>query len=199
MSRRRKDGRTQKTREQARKIIVLGEGKSEKVYFESLGRKLGIGIRGMAMGKTGIDAFITKVRGSILVGEIDLLKGDRVVFVMDDDGRFKDHEVKKMQRKCDESGYPLYMSNPSFELWLYLHHKPCGRCSDQKRMEDDLRNLLGKYEKSEGIVFDLDMVNKAIVNAEKLPDQSERTPVGCHLHNPSTTIHVLVSELMNIR
>ena len=48
-------------------------------------------------------------------------------------------------------------------------------------------------------LIDLDMVNKAIVNAEKLLDQSERTPVGCHLHNPSTTIHVLVSELMNIR
>ncbi len=185
MNNKRRDRRTQKTREQRRKVIILGDGKSEMLYFNSLSKLFHLRIKSIPMGKTGIDSFLKKVRGSATVGDINLLNGDVVVFVMDDDGRFDDLQVKTMTERCERDNCLLFLSNPSFELWLYLHYKSYTKPSNQTEMEYALKELLNGYEKSDGIIFDEEDVRRAIVNAERLLKME-----NAHPYNAIATIRV---------
>lgn len=62
-------------------------------------------------------------------------------------------------------------------------------------MEAALRELLGEYRKSDGIVFEPDDVDRAIANAKSLLG-GDCTALDCHRRNPRTILHRLVSELM---
>ena len=178
-------------------VLVMGDGESEKAYFERLSDLCNsVGIKAYATAKTGPDVLIRKTREYVRKHNLDPFDGDLVAIVMDLDDRFSESQIADMDRRCVELGFSLFLSNPSFEVWLLSHFRQLTHpYTPSELMEDMDRELDGGYTKSRGFEIDDGMIDRAIVNARKLLPDEECTPVGSFRRNPSTMVHSLVETI----
>lgn len=96
-------------------------------------------------------------------------------------------DLQVVYQACQQEGYCLAASNPSFELWLLLHQANPRTPSTVSQCETELSRLLGKpYDKSN---YDprrlLPEVDSAIAHAQRLhTDPAEPWPqqVGTHVY-----------------
>ncbi len=175
----------------------MGDGVSEKRYFEDLRDNLGIGgIKPIALGETGLRNIIRKCRGYVNSGEISISAGDRIAIVTDEDGRYTESELRGYAEQCRENGYELYMSNISFEVWLASHFKRLSRPYTQEELERELSDILGRrYRKGEFANIDRGMVERAIETSDSyLEDVSDC--IECLARDPSTMVGALMKELI---
>lgn len=88
-------------------------------------------------------------------------------------------------------------SNEAFELWFLLHFVYCNTATHRADFARRLSNYLaGKYTKNSAAMYNLlrPHVDTAIQNAERLAAQY--SPSNPATDNPSTTVHLLVKELL---
>ncbi len=191
----------EKPRRQSAMVLIMGDGDSEKRYFERLSDLCGtVSIKMYATGKNGLDTILRKTGEHVSEHRIDPSEGDIVAIVMDLDGRFSESEVLEMERRCGELGYRLFVSNPCFETWLLCHFRiPIHPCDQNGAVEELEGELGGRYVKSRGFDIDDGMVDKALTNAGKLFRNAGCSPTECHRHNPSTTVHVLVDAIRDMK
>lgn len=182
---------------QSRMVLIMGDGESERVYFERLSDLcVSVGIKACATAKTGPDVLIRKTREYAKKHNLDPLNGDIVAIVMDLDGRFTKEQICDMDERCKELGYRLFISNPSFESWLLCHFRlPTHPYTPAELVEDLDRELDGAYSKSKGFDISDKMVDKAVGNARKLLSDEACTSDGCYRCNPSTMVHTLVEDI----
>ena len=181
-------------------ILIVGDGKSERRYFEQL-RDSGTIIKVISRdtNETGIDNTIAKAHGYVSDYKLDLRR-DRVAIVTDLDYRYDLEGVKTMVRKCDAECYELYLSNPCFEVWLVLHYKKQTKAMDPDQLCDLLTKLSGKeYRKSMGIQWSIQMQETAIDNANRLAGGKPLTAERCLETDPSTMVHILVESIKKHR
>lgn len=178
-------------------VLMVGDGESEGAYFERLSYLCrSAGIRTWSMGKNGPGVIIRKVSEYARREGIDPRKGDLVAIVMDLDDRFTLDEVRHMDAECAKRGYRLFLSNPSFEVWLLSHFRlPTHLYTPAELVEDMKRELGGRYEKARGFDFDDSMVDRALTNAGRLLPDDECDVEGCYGRNPSTMVHKLVEAI----
>lgn len=203
MSRDRRETRRQSEipRRQSQMVLVMGDGDSEKRYFERLSDLCGaVGIRAYATGKNGIGTILRKTKEHVREHGIDPEEGDVVAIVMDLDDRFTEPEIQDMERTCEELGYRLFVSNPCFETWLLCHFRlPTHPFDQNEAVEEVKRELGGRYVKSEGFGIDDMMVDKALVNARRLLPSQGSSATSCHRKNPSTMVHALVGQIRDMK
>jgi hypothetical protein len=88
-------------------------------------------------------------------------------------------------------------SNEAFELWYVLHFEFLNTGIPRDDYIKKMTKLLGKkYQKNSDTIYD-ELINKqatAIRNAEKLLASYNYSTPG--QDNPSTTVHLLVKELI---
>lgn len=187
-------------RRQNKVILVIGDGESEKVYFERLSDICGpVTIKSVTAKVNGIKKIIKKTESIAKQYDISPDRGDIIAIVMDLDFRYRLEDIMEMEEECVSKGFGLFISNPCLEVWLLSHFRPLTHPYDQKEILADLEKQLGKqYSKSSGIVIDDMMVDRAIKNAEKLLPESDCNPAGCFQRNPSTMIHLLVKLIRNM-
>lgn len=178
-------------------VLMVGDGESEGAYFDRLSYLCkSAGIRTWSMGKNGPNVIIRKVSEYAKREGVDPRKGDLVAIVMDLDGRFTLDEVVRMDAECKKRGYSLFLSNPSFEVWLLSHYQLPSHPYTPAELVDDMKHKLGgRYDKARGFDFDDAMVDKAVKNARKLLPDDECNVEGCYKHNPSTMVHTLVETI----
>ncbi len=178
-------------------VLVVGDGETEKRYFDRLSDLCeSVGIKAYASAKTGPDVLLRKTSEYAWRQGADPRNGDLVAIVMDLDGWFNMCEIEEMDRRCQILGYQLFLSNPSFEVWLCCHFGiPTHPCTQSEAVDDLRARLGGSYSKPMGFAIDDDMVDTAIVNARRLLPDNECTPVGCYKRNPSTMVHSLVEAI----
>lgn len=177
-------------------ILIVGDGKSEKRYFEQL-RGCGTIVRVISRdtNETGIDNTIKKAHGYVSDNKLNLKK-DRVAIVTDLDYRYNLEEVRAMVKRCDAEGYELYLSNPCFEVWLVLHYMIPTTSMNPDELCGLLTRLSGKnYEKSKGIPWNVRMLETAIGNAHRMVDGVPFTAERCLKTDPSTMVHILVESM----
>lgn len=151
------------------------------------------------MGKTGPNVLVRKTEGLVRRHDMDPFGDDMVAIVMDLDERFDDGQIEKMNRTCRDKGYRLFISNPSFEIWLLCHFiLPSHPYSQDELMEDMRIQTRNGYERGHGLDIDNAMVNRAIVNARKLLPEDGPDPMACFRHNPSTMAYSLVESIKNM-
>jgi hypothetical protein len=95
-----------------------------------------------------------------------------------------------------KGGIEVAYSNASFELWYILHFEFLNTGISQSDYEKKLTQNLGhKYQKNSDTIYDeiLEFQPTAIRNAERL--LAQYSPINPEQNNPSTTVHLLVSEL----
>ncbi len=180
-------------------VIIATEGtKTEKQYFESdLFRSSRVQVKVLETvdGRSAPNHVLGRLKD--FAKETNLQPDDQLWLVVDKD-RWEDRLLRNIsgqairRRKVKAQ---LAVSNPCFELWLYLHTEQWrSRVVSCREMEQALRGLLGEYNKSNlKIEFYSDRVETAVENAIKI----DTNPTGWP-GNPGTHVYRVVNAIREI-
>lgn len=188
---------SQPTRSVHPRILILCEGQTEEVYFNSLKKEFR---------HTGVEIPRSKFNtAKQLVGQaIEMQKKakreenpyDDVFVVVDHDPQAKLHESFDQARQANIT---LIYSNPCFELWYLLHFIPYStaafnHCDDVNKQ---LRRHIPDYHKGRDYSSILNSNrNTAIQNAEKMSVSWERHGDGrIYDYNPYCCVFLVVKRL----
>ncbi len=178
-------------------VFIIGDGLTERRYFERLSRLCEMAnIRPIAIEANGPEKIIKRTESMLAHYSVSPRNGDLVAIVMDLDERYSRDEIMRMDAECAKRGYRLFISNPSFEVWLLCHFRLPTHQYDQHDILTDLeRELRGPYKKSSGFDIDDQMVERAVNNASRLLPLDNCNTGECYDRNPSTMVHSLVDSI----
>lgn len=94
----------------------------------------------------------------------------------------------------------LVISNPCFELWLYLHHQYCDTAfTDGKSMKAHLKKWWSEYEKNAGKFSALDELRgTATKNAKRLRKNPHTKLPSDPVPRPYTDVDILIAHIETI-
>lgn len=171
----RKDGQFRDTR----LFVIASEGKeTERAYFEALeaGQKR-IRFQVLAADERNLSAPKHVVaRVVVYLEENDINSDDEVWLVLDTD-RWSTSQLREVEQICKENGWNLAISNPCFEIWLYLHYAdlPKEAPTNSKDWKKLVRQVApGPFKSAELI----GQINQAIVRAEALDTDPNNAVTG---------------------
>jgi hypothetical protein len=193
------------TKDTNKVILIVGEGQTEKLYFESF-PVLALTVKAVDLGGQSKLKLIESTE-SIISNSI--IKYDEVWCVFDMDYKQGEKEYSDFDnaiKSGKSKGYNIAYSNDSFELWFYLHFN----FTDQKNHRKFYYKSLGEkwglnYEKNgksynfcQTIYKKLDnngnaSQEKAIKRAEEL--YKSQSHLEYHEQNPVTKVYELVNYL----
>lgn len=186
-------------------ILIVCEGQTEKLYFESF-PVLGLKVEAIDLGGQSKTKLVETTERILESSEFDY---DEIWCVFDMDYKNGETEFADFDNainKAKQLGYKVAYSNDSFELWFYLHYN---RIEAQHLRTFYYEQLSEKwninYERDgKKYAFCLKIYNmlledsdssqeKAIKNAEELYEKQK--DLTYHLQNPVTTVFQLVNVL----
>lgn len=143
----------------ARLFVIACEGeKREKEYFELLGRgsqRLKVKVLGPERGnsKSAPKWVIDRLVNFIDQEGVNIETGDIVWIVIDVDG-WLEKQLYQIAKICKEQQWKFALSNPCFEVWLWMHFAPIdastgSTCKDLKQEIND--RIIGGYKVEEFI------------------------------------------------
>lgn len=186
-------------------ILIVCEGQTEKLYFESfpvLGVKIkAIDLKGQAKLKL--------VESTKEIVENANEEYNVIWCVFDMDVKRGADEFADFDNAISRAllhGYKVAYSNDAFELWFYLHYNLTESQHLRTYYYKELSNRFGINYVKEGKKYDFCLKlygilnndnnssqEKAIERARSLFEQQENLPY--HLQNPNTKVYELVEEL----
>ena len=175
--------------------IVVTEGLSEEIY---LGR-----IRAMFEG-TPIHTInagggdIGKLKRECLKIIHDRERWDMLAVVTDMDEKSVS-DIEKFAEWCKHNNVELYLSNPSFEVFLLMHYQDVKGNMSQSNLEETLgRNIGRRYDKAKGIRLTEDSVREAIRRAERVLPKNSEPVQGVAETRGTTNFHRLLGKISDI-
>jgi hypothetical protein len=189
-----KNKRTQNTRTPYRHYLIYCGGETEKYYFEALKKVLRRGIATVDVFSKGIDP-LRVVENAKKIASNASPSYDEIWVVFDKD-EFKNF-AEAIETATQEGMFCAY-SNESFELWFVLHFEEVNTSRDRYFLEKRMAELLEKtYSKvnpqNYNLLNEKGNEKQAIERATKL--STKYYDKRYNEHNPSTTVHLLVSKL----
>ncbi len=202
---RKKAGRRRSVRRRGTRFLILCEGQTERLYFQSF-RNLGVEILPRDPGGDAEQLLQDAIK---LSGEDDY---DQIWLVFDLDYVPKQgaRQFEKFSRVLDvaeRNGIRTAYSVDAFELWFYLHYAYTEQRHDRKFYFDQLGKRWamnyerdGKKKKFAATIRQLLTDDpdadeqRAIRRAKKLFDKFRNEPVSDR--NPITTVYQLVEEIL---
>lgn len=156
-----------------RLVIIATEGElTEKQYFSLFERKssrLQVKVLETTDGASAPKHVLQRLQQ--FKKDFNLLSGDALWLVVDKD-RWPNEQLSDVARRSQQMKFGLAVSNPCFELWLYLHQSsPPAKMSkmSSRDLGKALSKLLGSYDKANIIPERFEPhVDKAIENAKAL-------------------------------
>ncbi len=160
-----------------RLIVIATEGeKTEKKYFEIFqNHKIQVKMLATEDCKSSPEYIFRRL--DKFYEDFNLDEEDELWLMIDVD-RWKEKELAKVCKGCVQKSYSLAVSNPCFEVWLYLHFTDIVQidfsCKDFKK---ELKQIIGSYNSSnlQGEKF-YENVGVALKRAKKLDKNNERWP-----------------------
>lgn len=171
--------------------VLVMEGASEKIYFDKMSKRSDVTIRSIDC--HGGD--LKKIKHRCEVESSKLRQGDSLCVVMDVDNT-PSSDIRGFISWCGEKNISVYLSNPSFEVFLLMHYTDVSPQYDQHDLEDSISRFLGrKYEKARGITTTDSMVKDAVRRSAKSVSVDGCIADYCLDHPGSTMLHLLVKKL----
>ncbi len=184
-------------------ILIVCEGQTEKLYFESF-PILSLSVKTVELGQSKLQ--LVESTENILKSETY----DEVWCVFDMDIKYDEENCKSdfdnAIKRAKESGYKSAYSNDAFELWFYLHYQYTDQENHRKFYYKQLSIFWDiNYEKNgKEWKFSSKIYNrlendkkasqeKAIKRADKL--YKEQKNLQYHKQNPVTLVYELVKIL----
>lgn len=180
-------------------IIIAAEGEfTEKQYFESsLFRNRRIQVMVLET-ENGHSAPIHVYKRLKEYAQVVNLEPDDQLWLMVDKDRWPDNQLAQVCSHAirGRKKAMLAISNPSFELWLYLHIDDwtAGVITSQA-MERDLRAKLGSYNKSN---LDIQILKPGIENAVKRSKELDNNTSARWPSNPGTHVYKVIEEIWKL-
>lgn len=197
--------RNRKLRISPKVEAIVGDGPTEKHYFEQL--NVICGIRNISI-KPDLPDTARKGEGkynkvfnraeSLLADDYD-----HVHCLIDYDAVIQERKTSDFQTKCRKllKAYPnrltIYINNPCFEMWLLLHYEKTSRSFDScKRVETALKKYVKDYSKQQDYTRQLcsklyPKISTAVSNAQTLEHQRDQYGE----YYPRAEVHRLISAL----
>ena len=165
-------------------IIIATEGhKTEKQYFKIFGNhKVQVVVIPSHDNRSAPEYILARLNG--YTEEYQIGKNDELWLMVDTD-RWGDKKLSEICQEAVKKNYFLGISNPCFEVWLYLHLGEIDHAiSTCKGFKQSLRKIIGSYNSSR---LDLDKFKNNIalaIDRAKLisPDDGSRWPVSVGTH-----------------
>lgn len=191
-------------------ILIVCEGQTEKLYFESF-PVLGLKVEAVDLGGQSKTKLVDSTQKILESSEYEY---DEVWCVFDMDfknGADEYADFDNAIEKANNLGYKVAYSNDSFELWFYLHYNKIEAQQLRTFYYEQLSQKLGINYEREGKKYafcqkiysilqndEQASQERAIKNAEELYDSQKH--LIYHKQNPVTTVYKLVQTLNeNIR
>ncbi|MDZ7642065.1 MAG: RloB family protein [Desulfurivibrio sp.] len=170
----------------ARLIVIATEGrKTEKQYFSLFGnKKCQVHIIPSQDDRSAPKYVIERLREFKKEHQLD--KDDELWLMIDVD-RWKETQLGMVASQAKGSKFNLAVSNPCFEVWLYLHYSDLNpQPIKAKELKKKLKSLIGGYNsnKLDPQKF-VNRIDQAIARAKSLDDNpDERWPsrTGTHVY-----------------
>lgn len=182
-------------------IVIAVEGqKTEKIYFESIcfkNSRVKIKVLPSEDNNSAPNHVLSRIKK--YCNCLDLKEEKDQFWLVVDKDRWKDWKLAHIYseiRKMKNSDWQMAISNPCFEVWLYLHVSELNESvKNGKTAKTMLRNIIGVYNEKN---LDMDSfcsgVDKAIERAEKL-DVNQDSPWPL---NPGSRVYLLIKEINNL-
>ena len=183
-----------------RAILILCEGVTEKLYFDSVIRNKRIAkvLPVEVLGKQGQHKALIKKcaeRRELLAEELEISERDIEVWAVCDQDNLK-IGYQKLLEYADKNCVMLAFSNPQFETYLVQHFEYRRITTKREHLERDLSTYLGEtYNKTNLDWFDKMIdedpakVKQAIINSNKLDN---------HTKPPFLTVQKLTARLLEL-
>jgi len=190
-------GRRINVREPKQRFLIVCEGeKTEPYYFK------GFRVPGDVVVDihSGAGMHISVVREAITRRDEAQDEYDQVWCVFDrDKNRQNPHDSQQFNdalQLADTNNVRVAYTNDAFELWYFLHFNYHDTAIDRHDYATRLNALVSDgYRKNDPTIFSKleERMDTALRNAERL--LSQYNPVNPERDDPSTTVHLLVTEL----
>jgi hypothetical protein len=174
--------------------VIVGEGASETLYFDMISR-IFPGVSVHTCDAKGGD--LRSMRQAVSRETSRSGKNDRIAAVMDVDEKTP-AQIGEFERWCRERDVDLYVSNPSFEVYLLMHYRNVSSSLTQKDLEEALSGSTGRrYDKGRGIPVSEGSIREALRRAEaSLHDAGTAEDVA--MRPGTTTVHRLVRTITGL-
>ncbi len=179
----------------AKLIVIATEGQeTEKQYFEGLFHtpRVKVDVLPSEAGASAPNYVFNRL--AAYKQKYDLHRNDQL-WVMVDVDRWPDKMLAEVAQKSLKKNFRLAVSNPCFELWLYLHLGDIDpdRNLSPKEMEELLRKKAGSYSRSNLKVEDFQpFIQEAVKRAKALhTNLEERWP-----SKTGTYVYLVVEEIL---
>lgn len=186
-------------------ILIVCEGQTEKLYFESF-PVLGLKVEAVDLGGQSKTKLVDSTQKILESSDYEY---DEIWCVFDMDfknGADEYADFDNAIEKANNLGYKVAYSNDSFELWFYLHYNKIEAQQLRTFYYEQLSQKLGVNYEREGKKYAFcqkiysTLLNdeqasqeRAIKNAEELYNSQKH--LIYHKQNPVTTVYKLVQTL----
>ncbi len=178
-------------------IVIASEGeKTEKLYFESQifqSRRIQVKVLETVSGHSSPNHVLKRLKA--FAKEVDLQPTDQFCLMVDRD-RWPESllsHVCSQAVKGRKQRVNLSISNPSFELWLYLHHDEWNNGEVSSRdIENALREKIGNYNKSN---LDIAFFEGKVEIAAQRAITMDQSPNTRWPNNPGTHVYRVIKEI----
>jgi hypothetical protein len=183
------------TREVRQRFLIVCEGtETEPKYFDGFRMPI-VSVRTVGMAQSPIQIIDAAIRLRD-EAERDSNRYDQTWGMFDRD-TWTINDFNNAFHKARANGIKVAYSNEAFELWFLLHFEYCNTATPRAEFARRISNYLpAEYAKNSRTMYDQlrPRVETAVRNAERLLEQYD--PPNPATDNPSTTVHLLVKELL---
>lgn len=177
-------------------LIVCEGGKTEPNYFESMRQAYRIAVD-VDVDPAGGDAL------SVVEKAIHKRKDYDAAWAVFDRDEVPTDRFSRALQIAENKGVHIAYSNQAFELWFLLHFDYCDSALHRDQYIAKLRGYMGSYKKNDPSMFEKlnDRIETALHRANRLfqwhCSQNPSREIDPMRNNPSTTVHLLVEDLIN--
>lgn len=121
-------------------------------------------------------------------------KGDEAWIVIDRDA-WQETELNDICRQAAHLGFKVAMSNPCFELWLYLHLRDNTQFAHRHHCQDELSQHLPGYSRTAKSTYDTAILATGVRDAVRRARALDRHPNQPWPHHQSTRVYLLIEKI----
>jgi len=180
-------------------VIVVTEGETERIFFNSLKqRNLNLEIRLYKGKRTNARQLVENCVKRIQMEELDLEDGDIIICAFDVDNNSQ-KDLKQALDTAEKNGITVALSNPCFELWYLLHFRDIDHRISSKEVRTELSTHVKHYDKTQDYREILTPRRRgAVVRAKTIAKKRCITGMDGYSdigNNPCTSVHLALNAI----
>ena len=180
-------------------VIIVTEGDTERIFFNSLKqRNLNIEIKPEKGKRTNARQLVEYCVERIKTYELNVEDGDLAICAFDIDNN-SEKDVKAALDNAENHGIIVALSNPCFELWYLLHFRDIDHHVTSREIRGYLSKYIEDYDKTEDYRALLTPLRKeALARAKNIAKKRDIKVIRDYADdqsNPCTNVHIVIDTI----